>query len=316
MPSPTSLKPVGDNPYFLNFSKDNLFIGWWAWLLGVVFMTILLVLGTLLASPVFYWLPVEWQLDLNPNFPRSGYAETIFLWVSFVPAFIAPFLIYKYWHRLPFKRLLTYSEKFDWPRLFIALFTVIIGYSLISLVEYAIDPSEYDDVTLHTDWNGFFILLAVTLVFLPIQSASEEILCRGYLNQGLILITRNPWVAFVITSAFFALLHLANPEADGQVWPYMIDTFIFGMAMCWLSYEDQGLESAIGMHIGNNLFVFVLLGYADPTLPQSAIFMAPEPVIEWKDTVEGALYTIGLTFIIIRINRFITRGRDRLHANA
>jgi membrane protease YdiL (CAAX protease family) len=279
-------------------------------------MTALILIATLLLSPIYYVFPLEWQLELNPNFLRSGYAESIFLWVSFVPAFIAPFLIYKFWHRLPFKRLLTHSAKFTWSRLFVALFVVIIGYSFICGIEYIIDPSEYADVVLHTDWNGFFILLAVTLIFLPIQSASEEILCRGYLNQGLSLITRNPWIAFVLTSAFFALLHLANPEAEGQIWPYMIDTFIFGMAMCWLSYEDQGLESAIGMHIGNNLFVFVLLGYADPSLPQSAILMAPEPVIEWKDTIKGAIYTIGLTFLIIHINRFMMRRRERLHANA
>lgn len=316
MTSPTLPKPVGENPYFLDFPKKNQFTEWWAWMIGCLGLYLIVRYSLYPLAYILWFFPIEWQIPLNPDFPRSGYAETVFLWVSFVPAFIAPFLIYKFWHRLPFKRLLTYAETFAWRRLFAALFAVIIGYSLISGVEYVLDPSEYDNVTLHTDWNGFFILLAVTLVFLPIQSASEEILCRGYLNQGLSLITRNPWVAFVITSAFFALLHLANPEAEGQIWPYMIDTFIFGMAMCWLSYEDQGLESAIGMHIGNNLFVFVLLGYADPSLPQSAIFMAPEPVIEWKDTVEGALYTIGITFIIIRINRFITRRSERLHANA
>lgn len=301
---PTLSQPVGENPYFVTFPKAHVRLRWWHWLLGIVFLTVLTIRGTLFLAPIYYVFPIEWQLELNSNFLRSGYAEAIFLWISFIPAFIAPFLVYKYWHQLPFKRLLTFKDRFQWRRLWMALLLVIVGYSLISFIEYRIDPSSFDDVILHSDWKGFAILLGVTLVFLPIQSASEEILCRGYLNQGLSLITKQPWIAFVLTSAFFALLHLANPEADGQVGPYMVDTFIFGMAMCWLSYEDQGLESAIGMHIGNNLFVFTLFGYADPSLPQSAIFMAPEPVIEWTDTLQGAAYTLGITVLIILFNRW------------
>ena len=297
--------------YFLDFTDAPPLrrIGFWDWFAGTVLLGILLVGSTFLLVPIFGLLPLEWQLDLNPNFPRSGYGETLFLWLTFVPAFIAPFLIYQYYHNLPFKRLLTATKSFRWARLFTALVVIMTVFGISTLVEYALFPSEFDDVILHPDWSGFGLLLLMTLIFLPIQSASEEILCRGYLNQGLSLITRNPWIAFVITSAFFAALHLANPEADGQVLPYMMDTFMFGMAMCWLSYEDQGLESAIGAHIGNNLFVFVIFGYADPTLPQSAIWMGPEPVIDWKDTLESAAYIFGTTYAIIRINRWRAKSQ-------
>lgn len=292
--------------YFLDFSDapPSRRIRFWDWFAGTILLGIFLVGSAFLLVPIFGFLPLEWQLDLNPNFPRSGYGETLFLWLTFIPAFIAPFLVYRYYHNLPFKRLLTAGSTFQWSRLFTALITIIMVFGISTLIEFALFPSEFENISLHTDWSGFSILLFMTLILLPIQSASEEILCRGYLNQGLSLITRNPWVAFVLTSGFFAALHLANPEADGQVWPYMVDTFIFGMAMCWLSYEDQGLESAIGAHIGNNLFVFVILGYADPSLPQTAIWMGPEPVIDWKDTLETATYIFGTTYAIIRINRW------------
>lgn len=306
------------NSYFLDFSDTppSRRIRFWDWFAGTLILGGLLFVSLYLLIPIYGVLPIEWQLDVNPDFPRSGYGETLFLWLTFVPAFIAPFLIYKYYHRLPLKRLLTAARRFQWGRLFTALMVIMIVYGGATLIEYGVFSSEFDDVTLHPDWSGFGILLLMTLIFLPIQSASEEILCRGYLNQGLSLITRNPWIAFVMTSGFFALLHLGNPEAEGQVWPYMIGTFIFGMAMCWLSYEDQGLESAIGAHIGNNLFIFVIFGYADPTLPQSAIWMGPEPVIDWKDTLESAAYIFGTTYAIIRINRWRTQRRKTLQANA
>lgn len=297
--------------YFLNFTSTppSRRIGFWDWFAGTIVLGLCLYGSVYLLVPIFSLLPIEWQLDVNPDFPRSGYGETLFIWLTFVPAFIAPFLVYKYYHNLPFKRLLTAAKRFQWNRLFVALIVIMAVFGISTLIEYGLFPSEFEDVILHPDWSGFGVLLVMTLIFLPIQSASEEILCRGYLNQGLSLITRNPWIAFVMTSAFFALLHLANPEADGQVGPYMIDTFMFGMAMCWLTYEDQGLESAIGAHIGNNLFVFVIFGYADPTLPQSAIFMGPEPLIEWSDTLESAAYIFGTTFAIIRLNQWLEKRR-------
>ena len=296
----------GSNPYFLDFTDAPLAgrISNWAWVAGTVFVLILTIIGTLFIFPLYAIFPTEWQLPYTSDFSRSGYAESVILWLTFVPAFIAPFIIYKYWHTLPFKRLITFHDRLKWKRLFFGLVFVMAVYSILTLIEFVLNPSEFDEVFLHPDWSGYGVLLVVTLFLLPIQSASEEILCRGYLNQGLSLITRKPWIAFVLTSGFFALLHLANPEAEGQVLPYMFDTFVFAMAMCWLSYADQGLESAIGVHIGNNLFVFTLFGYADPTLPPSAIWTGPEPIITWWDSLEGAAIILAMTFSIIKFNQW------------
>lgn len=226
------------------------------------------------------------------------------LWIYFIPAFIVPFLIYKYWHRLPLKRLLTTAPTFRWNRLLISFVIVLIVYGSLTAVEYGLGFEDFDEVVLHPDWKGYLIMLGIMLFLLPIQSASEEILCRGYLNQGLSQITKRPWIAFIITSGLFAALHMANPEAYQQMLPYMLSIFAFGMAMCWLSYADQGLESAIGVHIGNNFFVFTVFGYADPTLPHSAIWTGPEPMITWRSAIEDAVLIFALTAIIIGFNHW------------
>lgn len=303
----SSIKYSHKKAYFLSFPKDHTQLSWVYWFMGLIFIVLLSVFGTIPFIIAESFLPAEWRIPLDPDFPRSGYAENLMIWVGFVPLFVAPFLVYKYWHNLPFKRLVTVHNTFGWSRLWVSLTSVLLIYSVLSLIDFWLNPQDFDAVIIHQDWRGFGILLAFTLIFLPIQAASEEILCRGYLNQGLSLITRHPWLACVITSALFATLHLGNPEADGQVGPYVFETFILGICMCWLSFEDQGLESAIGFHIGNNFFVFALLGYADPTLPQSSILMTPEPVIEWKDAIEAAAYCLGITFVIIRINRYLTK---------
>ena len=150
-----------------------------------------------------------------------------------------------------------------------------------------------------TDWAVYLNLLLITLLLVPFQATAEEFLCRGYLNQALIKYLRSPWLVFVITSGGFALLHAWNPEASGQMGPYLASIFLFGMAMCVLLYFEGGIESAIGAHIANNIFVFGLLGYEDPVLPNTALFTLGEPVIEWHDfAIELGLMAILIPLIL------------------
>ena len=71
------------------------------------------------------------------------------------------------------------------------------------------------------------------------------------------------------------------------------------MAMCVLLYFEGGIESAIGAHIANNIFVFALLGYEDPMLPNTALFTLGEPIIKWHDfAIELGLMGVLISLII------------------
>jgi len=176
---------------------------------------------------------------------------------------------------------------------------IFIFYTVLSLIEYQFFPQEYEELTFQTDWGSYLKLLFITLLLVPFQAAAEEFLCRGYLNQALIKYLRSPWVVFAITSGGFAALHAWNPEAAGQMGPYLASIFLFGMAMCVLLYFEGGIESAIGAHIANNIFVFGLLGYEDPVLPNTALFTLGEPVIEWHDfAIELGLMAILIPLIL------------------
>lgn len=123
----------------------------------------------------------------------------------------------------------------------------------------------------------------ITLLLIPFQAASEEFFLRGYLNQALIKYLKSPWIVFTLTSAAFALLHVWNSEAKGQEVTYLLAIFMFGFAACILLYIEGGLESAIGIHIVNNIFAFSLFGYEDPTLPTTALLYSGPPKIGWGD---------------------------------
>ena len=221
------------------------------------------------------------------------------LLLSFLPIFFVILFVYKYLHNLPIKALLTSAARFRWDYLIRTMGIIFVFYVVLSLIEFQLFPSEYEGLKIQTDWSAYFKLLLITLLLVPFQATAEEFLCRGYLNQALIKYLRSPWIVFAITSGGFALLHAWNPEASGQVGPYLASIFLFGMAMCVLLYFEGGIESAIGAHIANNIFVFGLLGYEDPTLPNTALFTLGEPVIEWHDfAIELGLMVVLISLIL------------------
>lgn len=198
---------------------------------------------------------------------------------------------------------MTSAASFRWGHLLRTMFIIFAFYGLLSFIEYKFFPAEYEGMQLQTDMGAYLKLLLITLILVPFQAASEEFLCRGYLNQALIKYLRSPWAVFIITSAGFAVLHAWNPESTGQMGPYLASIFLFGMAMCVLLYFEGGIESAIGAHIANNIFVFALLGYEDPELPNTALFTLGEPVIGWTDFGIEFVMTVILIALIICANR-------------
>ncbi|MDB2437311.1 CPBP family intramembrane metalloprotease [Hellea sp.] len=179
------------------------------------------------------------------------------------------------------------------------MLVIFVFYGVTTLIDYQLFPSDYEGMKFQTDMGVYFKLLIITLLLVPFQAASEEFLTRGYLNLALIKYLRWPWLVFIITSGGFAALHMGNPEAAGQMGPYLSSIFMFGMAMCVLLYFEGGIESAIGAHIANNIFVFALLGYEDPSLPNTAFFTLGEPVIEWSDFfIEFGMMSVLIALII------------------
>jgi len=242
---------------------------------------------------------------LLPDTETTLYLDLL---LTFLPIFIIIPLIYKLWHKRPIEALLTSAQRFRWDYLFRAGGVLIFFFGGLSLLEYHFFPQEYEGLNIQTNLSAYIPLLLITLILVPFQAASEEFLCRGYLNQALIKYIRSPWLVFVLTSAGFAALHAGNPEAQGQMWPYLASIFTFGMAMCVILYFEGGIESAIGAHIANNIFVFGLLGYADPDLPDTAWFTLGEPKIDWAGFGIDFLMTASVTLLILWANRRFGRN--------
>lgn len=104
------------------------------------------------------------------------------------------------------------------------------------------------------------VSLAIIIVLVPLQSAAEEYIFRGYLMQAIGRWLRHPAFAILLPVPLFVMGHLY--DVLGQV-----SVGLFAVAAGWLTWRTGGLEAAIALHVVNNVTGFLLsLGAgSDPT---------------------------------------------------
>src|SRR5690606_28949413 len=144
-----------------------------------------------------------------------------------------------------------------WMLLFAgAAIAVGLGLSALSLLL----PGEAGagEPTDPTSNPALWATFAVLIVLVPLQSAAEEYVFRGYLMQAIGRWLRHPAFAILLPVPLFVLGHLYDPL--GQV-----SVGVFAIAAGWLSWRTGGLEAAIALHVVNNLMAFMLAlwGLAD-----------------------------------------------------
>ena len=167
------------------------------------------------------------------------------------------FISAKLLHKNSIRELTTSRDKIDWSRVFYS-FAIwgLITVPLILIDTTFISPENYQ---WNFNFNSFIILFAIVIVFIPIQTSAEEYLFRGYLMQGIGVISGNRWLPLLFTSVAFGLMHYANPEIDklgNMVYVFYIGSGLFAGIMTLM---DEGMELALGWHAANNTFAALLV---------------------------------------------------------
>lgn len=231
----------------------------WRYLVGVVLVVLGLTLGqvpwTLVVlkkngPDIFGMTETEMMNSLDSNL------SLFLLLLSFAIGLLALFIVVKKFHKQPIVALTTSRNKIDWNRCFFSFFiTAILIFAGIS-IEYFLNPENYE-------WNfnlgPFLILLAISLLLIPLQTSFEEYLFRGYLMQGIGVFVKNRWVPLLITSVVFGLLHFANPEVETFGKFIMVSYIGIGLLLGIITLMDEGMELALGFHAANNILIAVLV---------------------------------------------------------
>jgi uncharacterized protein len=148
-------------------------------------------------------------------------------------------------HRRPWRSLICGDLRLDWRRLLIgagvegAILVLFLG--LMHVLGGREPPPNGPGLGLPA---LLFIMLLV-----PFQSASEEMLFRGYLTQALGRVLRSRVIIATVVGVVFAALH-------ADAYGVLTMPYLFGLSALFsiVSLRDERLELTIGAHAATNWF--------------------------------------------------------------
>ena len=105
------------------------------------------------------------------------------------------------------------------------------------------------------------ILLLLTLVLVPFQSAAEELTFRAGFLQMFGSWIPNRWASLIVatlaSAPVFALLH-----GSLDVW-ILADLTVFSLCAVFLMWYTGGVEAAIAMHASNNMVILTIEAFSN-----------------------------------------------------
>ncbi|EIE51842.1 CPBP family glutamic-type intramembrane protease [Salipiger aestuarii] len=146
-------------------------------------------------------------------------------------------------------------------------------------------------------------LLPLTLLALGVQTGSEELLFRGYLQSQLGARIAAPAVWLVVPSGLFALGHWA-PGIYGENAVFVVFwAFLFGLAAADLTARSGTLGPALALHLLNNLSAVAIAAPQGP-MTGLALYVLPLDVAD-AGAVRAALPVdlgvLGLSWLAARL---------------
>lgn len=103
-----------------------------------------------------------------------------------------------------------------------------------------------------------FIILFIAVF---VQSAAEEMVCRGFIYQRVLRTYRNRfWLAVIINSVFFGMIHLGNNGISAMA---VVDLVVTGLLFSAMVYYFDSLWMAMAAHAGWNFTQSILAGLSN-----------------------------------------------------
>ncbi|MFE4408841.1 type II CAAX prenyl endopeptidase Rce1 family protein [Streptomyces sp. NPDC056821] len=227
---------------------------WWRPLLG----TVVLVFGSVLATVFLYILTDGIGTAAGyPELPDGGVDFGPVLGTGLDLAFIAVdlplVLLAVLWlGRRPAGTVASVTGRPRWRWLAWCLLAAVPPMVLLPMVAIFLPDDQGDGggSDVWVGWQTFLLSLAMLVVLVPLQSAAEEYVFRGWLLQAAGAFLRSPWLAVLPQAVLFAAAH-----GWGTPWGFA-DLLVFGAVAGLLTIRTGGLEASIALHALNNLLAF------------------------------------------------------------
>jgi membrane protease YdiL (CAAX protease family) len=228
--------------------------------------------------------------------------QFVLLMISPVMLFVGVWAAQRLVHRRSLSALLS-ANGFRLPLMWQGMGIWLALGILITVVEWLLHPGRY---RWSFDFDRWIMIAPLVLLIIPFQAAGEELFFRGYLMQAIARLRAHPLLLVLASGVLFMLPHLANPEmrnALGGPIPMALNYFLMGVGLAWVSLRDNGIERAIGIHIVNNLYAGMVVGYANSALSTPTVFEA-NVIDAWF----GVISLVWSFVIILVMTKSTSRG--------
>ncbi|MGB9936568.1 MAG: lysostaphin resistance A-like protein [Methanobacterium sp.] len=217
--------------------------------------------------------------------------------IMYVFSLIIFYLCARFIHKRKFISFINLNSKLSWVKILKGSglwFAILGGFTLISVL---LSPGAYN-YTFQP--SAFAILLLIVIIGIPIQASFEEIFFRGYLMQGVGKLTKKPIIPLLVTSVLFAILHGANGISDLVNIFIVIQILVIGLMLGIIVLGENRIETAMGIHIANNIFAFLVVSSSDEVVSGvPSILTAPQSTP--MDLYIGLLTTVIAALIVLTV---------------
>jgi len=151
---------------------------------------------------------------------------------------------------------------------------VLVMLIILTAVIWILPPSEFPSpLPAARPFASWAVWLPLAIPALLIQTTTEELVFRGYLQQHLAAHFRHPSLWMGLPALLFGLLHY-RPEAGENAWMLVLWAAAFSLIAADLTARAGTLGPAIALHFASNA-VAILLVSQDPALSGLALIAAP-----------------------------------------
>lgn len=175
----------------------------------------------------------------------------------------------KFFHNRKIRTLFTGREKFDWLRFFTGIFVwgvaIIIGFS----IGYYYNS---DIVRYNFRLMPFLKLFFICISLVTLRAVFIEVLFRGYILQGVFLITNNKLGAVIASAIFYMLVFSTSILIDEVGYELLLFNFAVGIVLGIIVVFDEGLELSISFQIVNTMVALLYISTNVQGYQTDAIF--------------------------------------------
>ncbi|NSX54582.1 CPBP family intramembrane glutamic endopeptidase [Parasulfitobacter algicola] len=266
-------------------------------ILGIIFIELAFIFGFIIMYGVMT------VLSQDPDAIYQGTTAGGMLIQLFTFAFfgIAVILVAELRHNRDFLSLIgnPFHVVRDFRATFIALCMIMVLLEVIYLTFYGSQILEVRNVF---RWAA---LLPISVLALLIQTGSEELFYRGYVQQQLAARFNSPLIWLIVPNILFAWAHYSSEADYTSNMQTMIWTFSFGLVASDLTARSGNLGPAFALHLANNIAAMLLYGEHGGQGSGLALILFPsvDADIAQGQSAEtilsiGLIYQLGFLLII------------------